>query len=394
MILLIVALFFIQTPYFFSVIPAISSITFYVRFVVFLILAICIVVLHRDIRSFFRDELLLWGCAGWGITLCISMIINDKTLGYACKELILPSLVVLMLFSVFSQVNVRKFLLVLFLYYLTMNTLNNASVLFFHNTGIWLWNYAESSPEYVFFSHVNGGITCGLNSILPGLIYSWYYDRRWNKVNIINIVYSLYGAIIAECVVQIVAYIVAGILIIICYLTECSPGFQKLLKWINLKTIMIFNLLVFDAVIVLGNTGWMELIGIDPRVHGRRELWDQVLTSFIDHPIIGQGFISWFGVEIYGKTYYLWHQHSIYLQILYETGLIGAAIFVFIFGVSIHSLGKLKNFSVRFITGVLTGVFFLSMVVDTCERTEIFLLLAICYYIPMYLQRRNDAIQT
>ena len=62
----------------------------------------------------------------------------------------------------------------------------------------------------------------------------------------------------------------------------------------------------------------------------------------------------------------------------------------FIFVVSIRSLNKSQNINIRFIAGILVGIFFLSMVVDICERSQIFLLLAVCYYFPKYLKRSNS----
>jgi len=389
--LVVIALFFIQTPYFFSVFPAIIAAKNYVRLAVFLVLMICVVLLHADFRSVLREELLLWGCVIWGVVLCISMWINDKGVDYVIKDLILPSLVAILVISVFSHINAKRFLLVLFIYFLIINTINNASVMFFNNTGIWLGPYGEMSPEYVFFSHVNGGITCGINSILFGCLYSKSYNKNWDFVNIVNIMYSLFTAIIIDCKVQIITYIAAGVALGLSYFTVKKNWFMRVLRWVNLKTIMIFNVLVFLAVVVLGNTGWIEVLGMDPNMHSRRQLWDVILGSCLEQPILGHGFISWFNaVNAYGTLKTFWHQHSIYLQILYETGLIGAAIFTFIFVVSIRSLNKSQNINIRFIAGILVGIFFLSMVVDICERSQIFLLLAVCYYFPKYLKRSNS----
>lgn len=377
-----IILFFIQMPYFFAVIPFLLWIAPYVRTASFLILGVCVLILNGSLKKLFRNELLLWGCVGWSIVLCISMHLNGKGVSEILKNPILFCWIMVLLFSVYSKVNLRKFLFLLFLYYLVINTLNNASVMFFCNSGIWIGPFGDSNPEYIFFGHINEGITCGLNSILFGCICSRQYEKRWEIVNWVNILYSLCSALVIDCVVQILTYGVAALALLICYLCQRFPGAWKVFRWINLKTIMIFNLLITDAVVVLGRTGWMEKLGIDAMVHGRRELWDSVLTSIIDHPVIGQGYIGWFNVLMhYDSVKTFWHQHSIYLMVLYETGIIGATFFVFMFVIGIISVGRIRKQSVRFLIGVLVGVFFLAMVVEICVRTELFLLLAVCYYL-------------
>ena len=389
-VLFLITLFFIQTPYFFEVMPAVKALSGYVRGVVLILLLFCMVVLDGSIRRMLREELLLFGCMAWGLILCISMQINGKSLKYAIWNIIAYEVIVILLISVFSRVNLRKYLFVFFLYYLIINTVNNACVLFFYNTGMWLGSFQVMQPEYGFFGHINSGVICGLNSLLGGILYSRIYEKKWSIVNGVNLVYSLCTAFIIECVDQLVLYIVVAAVILICWIYDRKPAIQKVLKWVNLKTIMVLNLLVFDAVVVLGNMGWMEMIGIDSGVHGRRELWDSVLTSVFDHPVIGQGFISWFRVLMSTNSYKtFWHQHSFYLQVLYETGLIGAAIFVFIFVICIIQLDKIRRFDLRFILGVLVGVFFLCLVVEITTRVELFLLLSLCYYLPRQLNRQT-----
>ena len=388
MILFLITLFFIQTPYFFTAFPVITAMTDYVRAAVLVILVFCMIVLAGDLRSLLQDNLLMLGCIGWGLVLFISMKINGSSVRYAMWNVFAASLIIVLLIAVFSKVNLRKYLFVLFLYFLVINTLNNASVMFFRNTGIWMAGYKDMDVEYVFFSHVNNGLVCGLNSILAGCIYSRKYDRSWEIVNIVNLLYSLCTAVAVRSVTQIVVYCILAAVMIICHLYDRFPGIGRFLRWIDLKIMMILNCLVFFAVIVLGKTGWMEMIGINSRVHGRRELWDTVLKSILDHPVIGRGYTSWINaVLISGKTQTFWHQHSIYLQILYETGLVGAAVFLFLFIVCIIQVGKIRQFDLRFLISVMVGVFFLGMTIEITTRPEIFLLLSLCYYLPRYLNR-------
>ena len=390
-ILLVISLFFLQCPYFFAVIPVITISIPYVKWIMILLLGICTLVLHGNLKRLFREELLLWAAVLWCVILCISMRINGKGLHDVVYDIIPSVLLGVLVISVFTRVNVRRFLFVLFFYFLVINTLNNVSALFFINNGIWLGPFGASDPEYIFFGHINEGITCGINSILFGLICSRQYGKQWDLVNGINLLFSICTAWAIDCKVQLVVYAAAVIVLVSCYLADKWHGLWKILNWINLKTIMIFNLVVFFAVVVLGNTGWMELVGINSNMHSRRELWNTVLGSIREHPVIGLGYTTWINTMMrYGIEKTFWHQHSVYLMIMYETGIVGTLVFVFMFVLAIISLGKLKRTDLRFVIGALVGVFFLAMIVEVCLRSEIFLLLAVCCYIPRFLEQPDS----
>ena len=389
-VLLVISLFFLQCPYFFAVIPVISAAVPYMKWIMLLVLGISLLLYHGSLKDLFREELLLWAAVLWCVILCISMKINGKGLHDVVYDIIPSILLAILVISVFGRVNVKKFIFALFLYYLAINTLNNASVLFFINNGIWVGPFGVSDPEYIFFGHINEGITCGVNSILFGFFYSRKYGRQWDVVNVVNILFSLLTAWAIACEVQMVLYLVSAAALFLCYLEQRFHGLQKILKWISLKTIMIFNLIVFIAVVVLGNTGWMEKLGFSSSMHSRRELWNTVLSSIAGHPVMGLGYTTWINVMMrYGLEKTFWHQHSIYLMVMYETGIVGTILFVLMFVLAIVSLSRVKQFDIRFLAGVVVGVFFLAMVIEVCQRSEIFLLLAACYYLPKVWGREN-----
>lgn len=387
-VLLIISLFYLQMPYFFASFPFFSWSIPKGRWILILILGICFLLTQTNVKDFFRKEKILWGTVAWNLLLCISMHLQNKGLHDLYMDHIPACLLAVLILSVYSKGNIKKILLVLFLYYLIVNTANNASMLFFANTGIWI-PYGEANAEYFFYGHINGGIVCAVNSLLFGCMYSHQYNKAWDMVNWVNLAYSLVAAVIARCEVQIVLYIITAAGLVLCYICSKFPVFEKILRWINLKTIMIFNLIVEVMVIPLGQTGWMELVHLDPRVHDRRELWNGVLNDIRQHPVIGQGYSSWFGAEIEGSIHSFWHQHSMYLLVAYETGIVGIAIFVYMFVVGIKELSRLANFGVRFLTGLLVGGFFLAMTVECCERSETFLMLGAIYYISKQLPQKH-----
>ena len=387
-ILLVLSLFYLQMPYFCATTPFTSWSIPRGRWIFIVFLGVCLLLTCENIKDLFRKEKLLWGAVGWNLVLIISSLVQGKEINYILKDNIPACLLAVLILSVYSKADIKRILFVLFMYNLVINTLNNASMLFFANTGIPI-PYGEPNIEYYFFGHINGGITCALNSLLFGCMYAHQYQRSWDLVNWVNLAYSMLTAVIVKCDVQIVLYALAAVGLILCYVYRRWKGLGRLLRWINLGTIMVVNVIVEIMVIPLGKTGWMEMLHMDPRVHGRRELWDSVLGDIRQHPILGQGFSSWFGAEINGSVHNFWHQHSVYLMVAYETGIVGIVVFVYLFVIAIKELLKVAELEVRFLTGLLVGGFFLAVTIDCCERSEIFLLLGACYYIAQRLPHRT-----
>ena len=393
-VLLVIVLLFMQMPYFFAVMPAVNASVPYVRWGLIVVLGVFLLIQHGNVKSLLKGELLLWGCVLWSLVLCISMRINGKGLHDVAFEIIPMSLLAVLTISVFTRVNARRFLFVLFFYFLVINTLNNVSVLLFVNNGIPVGTFSDRDPEYIFFGHINEGIICGVNSILFGFICAREYGKEWDIVNVVNLVFSLITAWAVSCEAQLITYAAAAVALLICYGRERVRWLRKvttwIMKWVSLKTIMIFNMLVFVAVVLLGNTGWMEKVGINSNLHSRRELWNTVLASIGEHPVIGLGYTSWIiAMMRYGAEKTFWHQHSIYLMIMYETGIVGTLIFAAMFVLAIWCLDRMERLDTRFLISVVIGVFFLAMVIEVCIRSEIFLLLAVCCYLPKVIGKNQ-----
>ena len=221
-------------------------------------------------------------------------------------------------------------------------------------------------------------------------MYSRQYAPSWDLVNWANIVFSFVAAAAAQCDVAVVLYSLAAAGLVLCYLYQRWNALGKVLKWINLGTIMILDVLVEIFVVPLGRTGWMERLGLDPGVHGRRELWDVVLAGIRKSPVFGNGYSSWFMTETNGETMYYWHQHSMYLMAAYETGFVGILLFGFMFVLAVLELRRVEQLPVRLMTAILVGGFMMTMTVECCVRCELFLMLGTCCYLARRLNESGS----
>jgi len=384
-ILFLVTLFFLTLPNELALIPVLGKLRKPALQILLILLALIFIILRSKDRTWIRKSgLILSTMLYWGIYFIALHMSASKN--YYAMQYLGYAMVSILLVAIYSQINLQKFLLIFFFFFLVYNTINNATGFFFNNTGMWTdSSFTVREHGMVFIGNVNSGIYPGMLSLFSGILYSRIYDRSWNLVNLANLLFSLGYAIVVSSVSQIVIDSCLGIVLILNFVPTWSSSLRKVLKWFNAKTLLVLDLLIFDAVVILGNSGWMEMIGINPRMHGRRELWDTVLQSIIDHPVIGVGFESWIPVTIGSSTQYFVNEHCFFLSIPYQTGLVGTAAYAVIVILCIIRIGRTEWFEVKFILGVTFGLVFLFMVNEVMSSYYLFLFLAWMYYIPLFL---------
>jgi exopolysaccharide production protein ExoQ len=83
---------------------------------------------------------------------------------------------------------------------------------------------------------------------------------------------------------------------------------------------------------------FLEMVGKDPTLTGRTELWEIVTNEIYQRPMLGWGYFAFWGsanpIAIAISTELGWtpaHAHNGLLELLLELGIIGAAIFIVIF---------------------------------------------------------------
>ena len=385
-IVIFISLFFFHTPYELTLFPAVSVLLQFMPQVLIVLLFICLILLHKNPKEFFRQEILLWLVILWDILYCVCCEVNAVSLQRIPGEILVYPLGMVLLISVFSKVDTKRFLFCLFMYYLVMNTANNASVFFFHNYGMWRGSFQTRISYYTFVGHMNNALEVALPSMLAGILYARQYDKQWMKVNVINLIFSIASVIVIDCVIAVAVYAVIFAAVILILIYDRKPGIRKGLRWVSAGSFLVFDLLLFDAVVLLEETGWMEWLHLDPTVHGRRGIWDTAVNSIIDHPWIGKGYFTKIeGITAAGSVYTQTHAHSFYLQFPYETGLLGLVLFIAMLFVCVYAIRKAKSFDIRFVLGVLFGSLCLLYTIEVSRRVLLFLALAVFYYYPKYL---------
>ena len=107
----------------------------------------------------------------------------------------------------------------------------------------------------------------------------------------------------------------------------------------------------------------MEALGRDPNLTGRLPIWLYAISSFVEHPLLGQGYGVFFELDANSPAQGLWRTmrwyaapsfHSGYLQILAEAGIVGGGLFFVVLGKSIKRCFESGQFLSLWVVLILT----------------------------------------
>lgn len=111
----------------------------------------------------------------------------------------------------------------------------------------------------------------------------------------------------------------------------------KPVKFVMIALVAVGFMIVLSMFIPIENNIFERFsAGDDDFFNGREELWGYSLSMFAEYPIFGRGFAS-YNNYIYSKGYrygggkWVYYGHNCYYQVLGETGVVGAIIFLAVF---------------------------------------------------------------
>jgi len=131
------------------------------------------------------------------------------------------------------------------------------------------------------------------------------------------------------------AWLISGILLI------CYIGLRGLMRFTSsVRKLLLFAAIAVAAFIVLAAWSYFPLLaslmGRDATLSGRTEIWQQVWSAILKHPVLGYGFAAfWQGMKgesynvILALRFVIFHAHNGFLEIWLELGAIGLLLFLF-----------------------------------------------------------------
>jgi exopolysaccharide production protein ExoQ len=100
--------------------------------------------------------------------------------------------------------------------------------------------------------------------------------------------------------------------------------------------LLAFLLVPIVVIGALSHDSLFELLGKDPTLTGRTDLWERVIDRIYQSPMLGWGFFAFWSSPFAAKisTTLGWtvpHSHNGLLELLLEIGIVGTAFFIFLF---------------------------------------------------------------
>lgn len=246
-----------------------------------------------------------------------------------------------------------KFLQVTAYYLCFLILINSLTFLHFYPYGMNNGVFADVGGDinFYFLGHDNGSIFY----CIPALIYLLIYNlNKYNKINLVTIIFIIFVTYSYLYIKSINALTVLLILLIflLCYK---NTNFQKLL---NFKFLLIITGIIFYLVVFYNHEhpiflNILNLIGKDSTFNGRSFIWNRAIEYIKLKPLIGHGLqydiivISHLGVN---KT------HNIFLQILYNTGICGLSVFIYLlYSINQKLKQSVKNIKIK--KTIILGIF-------------------------------------
>jgi exopolysaccharide production protein ExoQ len=108
--------------------------------------------------------------------------------------------------------------------------------------------------------------------------------------------------------------------------------------YINTVTISFFSIFVF-TIFLVNYYDLLNFLGKDPTLTGRTEIWELGVYAFLDRPLFGYGYSSfWSSNSPHGGQFIQWSlvwgpssMHNGWFEILLQLGLIGLVLYLFFF---------------------------------------------------------------
>lgn len=161
-------------------------------------------------------------------------------------------------------------------------------------------------------------------------------ERRWGTAWIVLIVAVIVGTRDATVIVALV--VTAAVLLIVLVRRRIHAFGARLALVVTVAVVAV-------VAAIIASSQWVAvtaLLGKEPDLTGRTELWDRVVGLAVEHPVFGWGWIGYWApwVEPLGSLYKRYgvaqlHAHDAWLDLWMQVGIVGLVLFALLFLVTI-----------------------------------------------------------
>ena len=300
------------------------------------------------------------------IIIGFSTIINHQDVIYFLFKII-PYITIYLYTKLCIYNNPKKYLSVFNKNFIITTLINFISVILTNNRDInrvFFLGYDNSFTPYIVFG-------CFIQ-----LIYYIKYYKELSTIEKFNIKISILFNISTCLMVRSASCKIGMALFVLSYI---------LLKVLKIKNIKIFNynffftfsVLLFLFIVIFRFQNYFEYIIVDLLKRdltftGRTYIWDNVMTYIKNNKLFGLGFCD---MVIRMKTIGIYHAHSTYLNILFESGISGLIAYNGILIENGKYISKNKNLYIKNVISFLFFTFFIICITEVYTQLHIIYLL-------------------
>lgn len=306
----------------------------------------------------------------------------------------LPILAICMLVELLLNFALERMMRIFTLILVLWTTINLFTVIVFPQ-GMYEAVYKEN--------YFLGFRTLQINILFPAIGFSMLYEQiKYGKLRWLTVI-ILTSSIITFTLTKSTASLVSSIILLAILLVVYNkPSFTR---FFNFASASCVNALLFVALVIFRVHEHLlflvqSILNKDISLNGRTNVWDGFLYHVQKSPFFGYG-LEYKETTVEkvsqwtGGLFTLNHAHNQYLNILYQTGIVGLLIFGLILFLTGYRLMKYRKspYSIL-LTGVLFS-FMIAMQTDVYEYAILFYaMLVMAYHLPAFinLQKQKDQI--
>ncbi|MBP5224593.1 MAG: hypothetical protein J6Z38_03320, partial [Lachnospiraceae bacterium] len=268
-----------------------------------------------------KDGLFLSSLA-LNLFIIVTTVLNKGQTLTALNNYLICGTGTVLLFSLFFEIDVKKFAWTAFAYYFLLVILNNITAIVYLNEPVGYVTWVSRRPR----GPLDMAVLCGNYNLtfiyvaiayVLGVFVCEKYCRWLWPLNLLMLGFSVYTAQKMESDTAMIVFVLMGLTTFLSLLAKRFRAAEWIPKILNDYVLGVLNILAAVA-FYMASVGKFTLPGgIDTSMHGRVRIWQFALESFFRKPLLGNGL----QVPI-EPSLTVSHFNSVYLEMPYRSGII------------------------------------------------------------------------
>lgn len=283
--------------------------------------------------------------------------------------------------SLYTELMIKKHLKIL------INSLSFVSYFLIFSTFVTTLLFPDGifKKEMILLGYDNSTIVLLVFGSMFILFSYLFYNRKTNYKKLFLSIMPFIMTVIIYVIRWSVGALIGCILVVVLLLLYLMLNKVNICtKVFTLKNMFIFSLFVFVLVVFFNIQEYFSFIIVDIfhkdiTLTNRTYIWNLCFEQIRTHILFGTGSMA-FNSRL--DLLNIYHAHCNYLNVILESGIIGFAVYLFLWKRVIHSADKIND-SLSLVVKVTLFSYLIMTIVDVIDNNElVYIFLVIGYYLP------------